>query len=160
MPGRPRKTKAEMLLTGADEKHPERMADRGDTPKPKGPLGDPPASFNPQSPSGSALIEIWHELVAQVPAGVLTLSDRMHVELTCRLMLRVRSTQAKSGDYSRLDAMLGKIACNPADRKKVNLVVTGAVVAKSGTNDGDTTGTPGGNTFRNLAEEASPGRPN
>lgn len=157
MAGRPRKSKSEMEMLGADVKHPERMDDRGDAPKPGGPLGDPPASFNPQSPSGAALIEIWKELIAQVPPGVLTVSDRMHVELTCRLMLRVRTKEAKSGDYSRLDVMLGKMAMNPADRPKVNVNV-GPVAAKRSEAGGDSAGNT--NTFKGIAQETAVVRPN
>jgi hypothetical protein len=162
MGGRRRKTKAEMVMTGADVKHPERMDDRADAPKPEGPLGPPPASFNPQSPSGSELIKIWDELVSQVPPGVLTVSDRMHVELTCRLMLRVRTKEARSGDYSRLDVLLGKMAMNPADRSKVNLTPgagTGAgTAAKRSDAGGDSANR--GNTFKDIAQETAAVRPN
>jgi hypothetical protein len=149
-----------MEMTGADVKHPERMAERAAQPKPEGPLGPPPTCFNPQSPSGAALIEIWKELTAQVPPGVLTVSDRMHVELACRLMYRVRRLEAKSGDYSRLDILLGKMAMNPADRSKVNLAPGGGVAAGTGERDGKRDSNSSDGTFREIAQEAAAVRPN
>lgn len=107
------------------------------------------------------LRSIWFELVEQVPPGMLTVSDRMHVELTCRLMDRVRACAAKSGDYSRLDILLGKMGMNPADRSKVN-VTTGAPAATAKRSDvgGDSARNHGGTTFQELAEETAPRRPN
>lgn len=108
------------------------------------------------------LRSIWFELVEQVPAGMLTVSDRMHVELTCRLMDRVRTCSAKSGDYSRLDILLGKMGMNPADRSKVTLAPgagtgSGAAVKRSDAG-GDSANR--GNTFKDIAQETAAVRPN
>jgi hypothetical protein len=104
---------------------------------------------------------IWFELAEQVPAGMLTVSDRMHVELTCRLMDRVRTCSAKSGDYSRLDILLGKMGMNPADRSRVTLAPgagTGAGVAVKRSDGGDSANR--GNTFKDIAQETAAVRPN
>jgi hypothetical protein len=143
--GRRRKTEAEHQLNGTFEKHPERKAAYEKAPKPKGPLGDPPASFDPKSFSGDRLIAIWHEVVAQAPPGVLTSSDRMHVEMTCRLIYRIRHLGAKSGDYSRLESMLGKMAMNPSDRPKIQL--------GGGASPANTNAPEEANTFEQLAQE-------
>jgi hypothetical protein len=103
---------------------------------------------------------IWFELVEQVPPGMLMVSDRMHVELACRLMDRVRTCVAKSGDFSRLDILLGKMGMNPADRSKVNIGVGAPAPGPGVKRDGDSAGNHGGNTFQELAEEAAPRRPN
>ena|ERR1039458_1903241 len=123
--GRPRKPTAVHELNGSFDKHPERKAERALEPKPEGPLGAPPSCFDPGDYTGKRLLAIWNEIVLQCPPGVLSLSDRMHVELACRLMHRIRTSTAKSGDYSRLDALLGKMGMNPADRSKVNIMPTG-----------------------------------
>lgn len=120
--GRPRKSTAEHERSGSFEKHPERKAARANEPKPDGPLGLPPACFDPETHTGSRLLQIWHELVSQAPPGVLTSSDRAHLELACRLFFRVRfDPKAKVGDFNRLAELLGKMGMNPADRSKVNI---------------------------------------
>jgi hypothetical protein len=119
--GRPRKSTAEHVLSGAFERHPERKAERANEPKPDGPLGEPPACFDPQSRTGQLLICIWHELIAQAPAGVLTSADRLWVELACRALHLTRTGCAKSADRNLLLALLGRMGMNPADRSKVNI---------------------------------------
>lgn len=120
--GRPRKSTAEHERSGSFEKHPERKAARANEPKPDGPLGAPPACFNPGEYTGARLLAIWHELVSQAPPGVLTSADRAHLELACRLYNRIRTNpSAKIGDFNRLAELLGKMGMNPADRSKVNI---------------------------------------
>lgn len=152
--GRPRKTTAQHELSGSFDKHPERKAERAQEPKPQGALGGPPLCFTVEGGcseyTSSRLIAIWNEIVSEVPPGVLTISDRKHVELACRLLYRIRKDQAKSGDYSRLDALLGKMAMNPADRSKVN-------VAPGFQSSNDHSGT---NPFNELAAETATSRPN
>lgn len=145
--GRRPKTKAEHELSGTFEKHPERRARYAKEPKPAGPLGDPPTSFNPEMSVGRELIGIWQELVSQAPPGVLTSSDRAHVELACRLMYRVRHSLAKSGDYARLESLLGKMAMNPSDRTKVNIEPNAGAAAPKQKNAGTA------HTFAKLAAE-------
>jgi len=111
-------------LNGSFDQHPERRKERALEPKPEGLLGPPPASFSEADYTGKRLLVIWNEIVSQCPPGVLTFADRMHVELACRLMHRIRTSTAKSGDYSRLDALLGKMGMNPADRSKVSIMPT------------------------------------
>jgi hypothetical protein len=146
--GRNRKPKAVHELSGTFEKHPERKAAFANEPKPKGPLGDPPKSFDPEGFTGSRLLEIWNEIVSQAPPGVLTSSDRLHVEVTCRIIYRIRYGTAKSGDFSSVKEFLGKMAMNPADRPKVQL---GGGAAPAVTNGAEETGQA--NTFEQLAEE-------
>lgn len=91
------------------------------------------------------LLAIWYEITEQVPPGVLTRSDRIWVELTCRLILNIRSGKGTPGDYSRAEKFLGKMAMNPADRPKLQL--SGG--AASAPNDGKSSV----NTFERLAQE-------
>ena len=152
--GRSRKTTAHHELNGSYDKHPERRVARALEPKPQGLLGAPPRCFTVEGGcsayTSERLIGIWNEIVAEVPPGVLTMSDRKHVELACRLLFRIRKDQAKSGDYSRLDVLLGKMGMNPADRSKVN------IVPGSQATDDSTSSNP----FEELAEEMSHVRPN
>lgn len=144
--GRRPKPSAMHELSGSFEKHPERRAKRKNEPKPHGPLGAPPASFKPELSVGRELIAIWEEIVAQVPTGVLTISDRMHVEILCRLLYKIRHNLAKSGDFARAESLLGKMGMNPSDRSKVN-VAAGAPLGPKRADVEDT------NTFQQLAEE-------
>lgn len=106
----------------------------------------------------SELLCVWREIVSQAPPGILTSSDRLHVEMTCRIIRRVRTGQAKSGDFNSIREFLGKMAMNPADRPKLQ-VNAGGAPAPAGQPDGQ------GNTnpFEAIAEEVrqqSRGRPN
>jgi hypothetical protein len=153
--GRRRKTEAEHELNGTFEKHPERKAAYKNAPRPKGPLGDPPACFDPDGYTGSKLIAIWHEVVSQAPSGVLTSSDRLHVEMTCRLIYKIRHQSPKSGDFAKLEAALGKMAMNPSDRPKVQLGGGAAPAANNGSEEETS------NTFEQLAKEGrGQARPN
>lgn len=124
--GRPRKTTQQHELSGSFDTHPERKAARALEPIPHGPLGASPACFTaaggcPEEES-ERLVAIWDEIVSEVPPGVLTICDRKHLELACRLLNRIRKDLGKSGDYSRLDVLLGKMGMNPSDRSKVSVV--------------------------------------
>lgn len=96
------------------------------------------------------LLDIWHEIVDQAPPGVLTSSDRMHVEMTCRLIYRIRFEEPLAGDYSRVKEYLGKMAMNPADRPKVQVNAGGAAAAPKSSD-----GHPQANTFEQLRQEGS-----
>jgi len=149
--GRPRKPSAMHELSGSFDAHPERKKARELEPKPDGPLGPAPSFFDPNEYTGKRLLAIWNEIIAEAPPGVLTISDRKHVELACRLMYRIRSSTAKSGDYSRLDALLGKMGMNPADRSKVSILPSNVPANEPKRRT----------TFRDQAEEIEGrGRPN
>ncbi len=64
-------------------------ADRhGPKPRPDArfpPLGEPPAHWK------AGLKGIWAEVSAMIPAGVATGHDRIALELTCRLVERMRA---------------------------------------------------------------------
>jgi hypothetical protein len=124
--GRNRKPKAVAERDGSFEKHPERKANYENDPKPGGPLGAPPASFKAEEFTGARLLGIWNEIVSQAPPGVLTSADRLHVEMTCRIIHRIRYQTPKSGDFNSLREFLSKMAMNPADRTKVQVGVGAA----------------------------------
>ena len=123
--GRNRQPRAVAERNGSFEKHPERKANYEHEPKPEGPLGAPPAGFD-ETYTGSRLLTIWNEIVAQAPPGVLTSADRLHVEMTCRIIFRIRHQSPKSGDFNSLREFLSKMAMNPADRPKVQVGVGAA----------------------------------
>jgi hypothetical protein len=83
-------------------------------PEPAGPLGDPPASWTGEQ------CAIWHEVVNAAPAGVLTGSDRLLVELTARNVAQVRTvsevTPAQSAELRRC---LGEMGMTPSERGRL-----------------------------------------
>ncbi len=57
-----------------------------------------------------------------MPVGVLGDCDRAHMEVAAKLFAytrRVKVEEWSAANLSRLDAMLGKMGLNPADRSKV-----------------------------------------
>lgn len=160
--GRRRQTTAEMKLSGAAEKHPERLAARTDEPKPHGPLGSPPARFmRPSSSTAEHELTAWNELVEMAPPGVLTSADRWWCERAAFLMAKSRYSSLKAGEESRLADYLTKMACNPADRSKVNLVAgAGAAAAAAKRSEAGGNSANSGNTFKDIAQETAVVRPN
>lgn len=154
--GRNRKPKALAELDGTFEKHPERREQYEREPKAAGPLGDPPAAFDPESYTGKRLLEIWNEIVAQAPAGVLTNADRLHVEMTCRAIFRIRYREPKASDFNTVREFLGKMAMNPADRPRLQLEAGGGAVPTKQSDEPEK-----GDRFAEIAQEVREGsRPN
>jgi len=110
----PRKASKILELTGAYDKNPNRRNDaepegNGQFPK------DPPEILNETEK------EYWHELVAMVPAGVLTGSDVLAIELLTKLVFEFRTNYSEmpSARLSRMSAEMGRLGLTPADRTKL-----------------------------------------
>ena len=114
MGGRPRKPTKLLLLSGAAKNHPERLRQRAQEPEPDAGLGEPPDYFD------AADRERWEELVAIVPAGVLTRMDRPAAETLCRLWARERRGDLKTSDRRLLVSLFGKFGLTPSERSKVH----------------------------------------
>jgi hypothetical protein len=116
--GRPRKPSKLLELTGAYKKDPKR---RRAEPVAAGVLGEAPGYFS------GGLREIWQELEAAAPAGVLTNADRWLVELACALMFKLRTDGLTPGvgmtgaELSQLVACLARMGMTPADRSRVGV---------------------------------------
>ena len=113
---RPRKATNVLQLNGAFAKNPSRGRDREDEPSPKAGIGPCPSKLKPDE------VEAWDYLVSIMPNGVLGDCDRAHLEVAARLFAysrRVPVEEWLAANISRLDAMLGKMGLNPADRSKV-----------------------------------------
>jgi hypothetical protein len=110
--GRPRTPTKILELRGALKAHPNRA--RPNEPKPAGAIG----AFT-EGPTG--LSEIWDEIVGQAAAGVLTVSDRLALELICRLIaeIRLKPDEIAVGKVAALCNLLGRFGLTPADRSKV-----------------------------------------
>lgn len=113
---RPRTATNIMELRGAYKKHPERRADRENEPRPLAEIGLPPETLADDERA------VWEDMVARMPYGVIGDCDRDHLEVASRLMAytrRVPVEEWEAAKIARLDAMLGKMGMNPADRSKV-----------------------------------------
>lgn len=114
-----------MEARGAFEHDPQRS--RPNEPVPEGPLGDPPAWFNPVQ------VAIWHEVSEQAAENVLTICDRMLVEIYCTLVARHRGGAPdadgnpeppqilKAAEYNLIISILSRMGFTPADRSKLNV---------------------------------------
>jgi hypothetical protein len=111
---RPRKPTAALEASGAFKRNPQRRAARANEPVPTGPLGNPPSHFNPYH------VEIWRELAAQAPPGVLTISDRWVLEICCTLMGKYRRGTATAGEMTRLMDCIRQIELTPSSRSSVS----------------------------------------
>jgi hypothetical protein len=104
---------------GAFKKNPQRASEREDEPVVADPIGDYPDSFQGEMSVRVELRGIWDELIADAAPGVLNRSHRMHLEVTCRLMYKVRHGLAKTGDFSNLNKFLTQMGMNPAAQSTV-----------------------------------------
>jgi hypothetical protein len=93
----------------------KRYANRTREPKPTGALGSAPKHFD------EPLRQIWKEVVKSIPPGVLTNSDRIILELACRLTYKMRAGDLTSSNAAQLVSCLSRLAMTPADRSRVNL---------------------------------------
>lgn len=109
---RPRKTLADAKRDGSYDHNPGRFLGRAE-PVTK-PLGPAPMHFTPEQ------IEIWEELVAVVPAGVLAAGDTYLVELAVVLIGELRSGYLSAPRMGHLRCTLGSMGLTPADRTRVN----------------------------------------
>ena len=111
---RPRKPTAVLTLVGALKKNPQRK--RKNEPKPTAGIG----KFTEGS---TDISEIWNEVVSQVASGVLTISDRLALELVCRLIaeIRLKPDEISVGKVTALCNLLGRFGLTPADRSKVTV---------------------------------------
>jgi hypothetical protein len=112
--GRPRTPTKVLQITGAYKAHPERR--RNNEPEPSGQIGEAPEHFATQD-----LRDVWAEFIRITPDGVLTVSDRIHLEVVCQLVIEYRSDPVEftAAKLTRLESMIGKLGLNPSDRSKV-----------------------------------------
>ncbi len=112
MAQRGRKPKPTHLKVVTGNPHQHKLNDR--EPEAAGPLGDPPAGWTP------AAIELWHEVVACAPDGVLTKSDRHLVEIAVRLLAQIRSdAEVRAATVTQFRCCLGEMGMTPSARTRL-----------------------------------------
>jgi phage terminase small subunit len=118
---RPPKPTAILEQSGAFDHDPQRRAAREDEPVPTGPLVDPPDRFT------LLQREAWHELARLAAPGVLTICDRVLVEMYCELVARMRGERDEEGalrplkaaERTQLLTILGRMGMTPSDRSRI-----------------------------------------
>lgn len=93
--GRPRTPTAVLEAKGAFGKNPQRGVVRAHEPRTNGPIGAPPSYFDAFHKAA------WKELVDESPKGVLAKSDRKHLELTVRLLCKMRAAPGRMPKWLR-----------------------------------------------------------
>lgn len=120
---RPRKPTALALIDGSAKHDPQRFRDRMNAPDPAPGLGRPPTHLSKEEKKA------WKEIEKQAAPGVLTISDRLHVEQLCRLIARSRAPSVEVEGvpvphpvalYKAIESMLGKLGFNPSDRSRIS----------------------------------------
>ncbi len=109
-----RKPTKVLEATGAFKKNPQRK--RTD-PATTGEIGAAPGYFSTEEAA------VWSEIVQNAPVGVLTGSDRLHVEVLSRAIAQLRATEPadiKPALLQQIRAGLSSIGMSPADRSRVN----------------------------------------
>jgi phage terminase small subunit len=84
------------------------------------------APFRPigKAPAHLPAVEqaIWAELTKAAQPRLLQRSDRLFLEVCCKLVARMRTAEnPKSSEINSLTNILGKLGLNPTDRTKLNL---------------------------------------
>jgi hypothetical protein len=102
------------LLKGADRKNPSRFP--ANVPKSTVQLGERPDELN------ALELAIWDDIVAAVPANLLTRLDRYLLKSTCRLIAYVDHTSIEelpTGKFNLMVQCLARLGFTPADRAKL-----------------------------------------
>ena len=112
---RPRTPTNVLELRGAFAKNPQRK--RPNEPKPEADVGVPPKHFDESHKA------IWKEIKKNSASGVMTISDRLALELLCVLVCQFRTDPAgfSAAKMARMDSLFGKFGFTPADRSKVSV---------------------------------------
>tara|TARA_B100002003_G_scaffold193510_1_gene183019 strand:- start:2876 stop:3250 length:375 start_codon:yes stop_codon:yes gene_type:complete len=82
---------------------------------------EPVGDIGPAPESLTVEFEIWDELVAMFPPGILGSSDRVALEVLCRLVFKMRYDfeNMSAAQIARLENLLGRFGLTPSDRSKV-----------------------------------------
>lgn len=108
---RPRKPTKVLELNGAFKRNASRKREEF---TPEEDIGPPPPHMVVEA-------EIWDEVVAMVPEGVLGSTDRIALEVICKLVFRMRYDweNMSAAQITRLETLLGRFGLTPSDRSKI-----------------------------------------
>jgi hypothetical protein len=116
---RPRKTLAQLRASGTLAANPGRYAQRVNaTPLPTNKLKVPPKYFDVEEK------RTWMAIVDAAPQGALANSDVFAIELTTKLLCKLRNSLAlpRPSELTLLLNALSRLGLTPADRAKLDIV--------------------------------------
>ena len=122
--GGPRKPSHLHEINDTYKKHPERR--RTGEPTPRTGVGEAPESFSCDFET------VWNEIVDCVCPGVLGCSDRIHLEITVRLLYEYRRDPENilGVKMKLLQNCLGLMGMNPSDRTRLTMLPQDQVTPK------------------------------
>ena len=102
-------------LKGQTKKNPQRYRDRANAPQPQNGVGEPPQWLTNEVASA------WVEISSSLPLGVLTIADRVAVEVASTLIAEFRASPKDftAARLAQLRGLLGSLGLTPADRIKL-----------------------------------------
>jgi hypothetical protein len=103
-------------ISGAIQRNPKRYLDRVNEPQVDAGIGQPPNSLSVQEQ------KIWKEISNDV--SWLKVTDRLSLEMVCRLVAKLRDGSIKIMEMSALITTLRCLGLTPADRSRVNVSPT------------------------------------
>lgn len=117
--GRRRLPSEVLKAAGAFAHDPQRAAARANEPKPRGPVGDAPATMT------AAQRACWDEIVDRAHVGVVSQADAIIVEMAAILLEGLRRDPAgtSAAKMARLESLLSRLGMSPSDRSKVGVIV-------------------------------------
>ena len=112
---RPKTPLAIADLKGQTRKNPQRYRDRANAPQPQHGVGEPPQWLNNQAANA------WAEISSGLPSGVLTVADRVALEIASTLVAEFRALPKDftAARLAQLRGLLGSLGLTPADRIKL-----------------------------------------
>jgi|ERR1700678_718556 len=112
----PKRTLAELKLSGTYQQNKKRYDHLANPVVTiQLPIGRPPVHLQ------AAEKAAWAELVRVAHPGLLTRSDRLILEIAAKLIVRMRTSDAKTSEFNALLGVLAKLGMTPAARLKMNL---------------------------------------
>ena len=104
------------LLNGSAKQHPERHREDHLIPEPENGIGSAPKHLDPE------VQVIWDEVVELIPKGVAGDSDRLSLELLCRVLFEIRTTEKFiASHYQQFISLASRFGLTPADRQRVKV---------------------------------------
>jgi phage terminase small subunit len=107
-------------LDGSRKKNPQRYRLRALAPQPHEGLGQPPQWLN------DAAADVWIEISHSLPAGVLTVADRLAAEVCSQLLAEFRENPKsfQAARLAQLRGLLGSLGLTPSDRLRLSVPET------------------------------------
>ena len=112
---RPKTPLAIADLKGQTRKNPQRYRDRANAPQPQHGVGEPPQWLTNEAANA------WVEISSSLPSGVLTVADRVSVEVASTLIAEFRESPKNftAARLAQLRGILGSLGLTPTDRLKL-----------------------------------------